>query len=148
VYGATELVLRALMIIFTFIPMIIIAVTTVWLVKYLKSVRDVSRETVVTLLAVSTVFIISYLPMFMYIVVLLLIDYTPTLYVNVFMYLRRFVDLIMYINYTANPLIYYITVKSFTVFVDELINRMKRRSNAVAAEPPIPLQVIANSPAQ
>ena len=64
------------------------------------------------------------------------------------MYFIRFKVFVVYTNYAANPLIYYITVKSFTDFLDELVSRNRRPNNSAAAEPPIPLQTIANIQAQ
>jgi hypothetical protein len=101
----------------------------------------------VTLVAVSTVFIVSYLPRIVYTVVYnVFID--ATFFVNISKYFNRFAVFVIYINYTANPLIYYRTVKSFTVFVDGMISRLWRRNVVAAVEPPITLEVIANNQAQ
>ena len=72
------------MVVFVFIPITTIIVTTIWLLRFLDRERGLNRQTVTTLIAISTIFFISIIPFAFNPVFKLLI--TPENYV----YYRRF----------------------------------------------------------
>ena len=135
----------------TFIPMIVMILTTIWLIVYVQRVRGLSKESVVTLIAISVVFFVSYIPISSRII--------PDTFVNG-MYdklnelrddpdadyeaiVKKWDDLnehykghyyaftygVQYVNCMVNPIIYFFTIKSFQTFVVDLVRRVLGRRN-------------------
>ena len=71
----------------------------------------------------------------------LAIEKTDMLYMNVYVYFERFAAFVVFVNYAFNPLIYFVTVKSFNIYVKQLIKKITKHN---VVEPTMPRQNIAD----
>ena len=108
----------------------------IWLLRFVKSERGLQKQTVATLVAISTIFVISFTPYAVMAIFEKLI--TPESYV----YYRRFAGTMLQLNIATNPIIYYVTVRSFRNFVNQMIPGPITRQNAVE---PISTQITADN---
>jgi len=121
----------AIIALFTLLPMLVIVVTTIWLMVYVQKVRgSLSKEGVVTLIAISLVFIVSFIPMGTKSIVFWLLSkllggmeyedwYNLVNAINA--YYTELSLSVPYLNCMANPIIYLFTVTSFKTFVVEML---------------------------
>ena len=107
---------------FIIVPIGTMAVTTIWLMVYVKKVRGISKESVVTLITISLVFFVSFIP----IVIGRLFTAQIYLFGHDSYYYFEFVYGVCYLNYIANPFVYFFTVKSFNGFVVNLFRGGER----------------------
>jgi len=116
----------------TFIPTLVILSEAVWLLLFIKEVRRLQQRSIVTVFTISLVFAISYLPFGCSPTILKTMDRTPQNMIIYTDYLKV-AFCVQYFSYSANPLIYYFSVKSFNCFVnDTIISRLVfRRTNSV-----------------
>ena len=118
---------------FTIPPILVILVTTIWLMVYVQKVRGLSKESVVTLIAISLVFIVAFIPIGAKLIVGSIISSLIRLTIGhertasasaLFNWYRddytHFAHSVPYLNCMANPIIYLFTVNSFKTFVVEM----------------------------
>ena len=109
---------------FLLLPTCIVFITTIWLLVYVKRVTGANKQAVITMLPVSIVFCVAYAPIGSYFVTeeSIVAMASPYLYDN-FLYttLYRYGMLVKFINNSANPIIYFVTIRSFREFVMEKI---------------------------
>ena len=103
----------------TIVPVLLVFMTTTWLLMYVKKVRGLQRQSVITLVCVSMVFCVSYVPSGVFYIVR-----GMNLKLESLIYFYRFMKFVIYLNIAANPIIYYFTVKSFNSFVKDLAKKM------------------------
>ena len=108
---------------FTFIPMVCVVITTIWMLFFVKKVSGIQRQTIFTLLVVSVTFFVSLAP-----TVVLSSITSRTLIsrdevelglgtiktVNILFMISSFS---ICINCAANPFIYCLTIRSFGAFI-------------------------------
>ena len=120
------------------LPMLIVIVTTIWLIVYLRTLREpAQRQTVITLVAVSVVYLVSYV-LSVVLCFKLMFELSAEVvgspsegYLRFWAYFNRVAVFLQYLNFLANPFIYYVTVRSFKVFVKGVLRRMGRRGGYV-----------------
>jgi len=110
--------------VFLLVPNVIVIITTVWLLVLVKKSTGMNKQAVFTMLPVSIVFCVSCAPIGAYFVAEKWImqaagENMPT----DFWYrdLYRYGMLVKFANNSANPLIYYVTLRSFRQFVQRKI---------------------------
>ena len=127
---------------FTLIPILLILVTTVWMLRYVMPLQGIQRQGVVTLIVVSAVFFFSLLPAITYFILRQVLSETVKS-AAWFSQLYRVILLAICINSAANPLCYLMTVHSFGAFIKMklkagrkqlmLMLRLRSRLNRMAA---------------
>ena len=101
-----------------FTNMSIIIATTAWLLYFVQKVRGLQKQGVVSLMLISVVFILTYMPYGISTVIQnahitkMGVAYRKYYIYSVF---------IIFVNSCANPIIYYISVKSFKEFINKII---------------------------
>ena len=114
-------------ILFIILPIILILVTTAWLLWYVNKERGLLRQSILTLIFISGVFVFSYTPLAIMLICYIFIDpgdpdnapfYDQFFKISVF---------INYLNYTANPVVYYRSISSFNRFVKTQIFRVSKQ---------------------
>ena len=113
-----EIIFTAVSITVTFGSTFLIFITTVWLIFYVHKVRGIQKESLITLIAVSSVFMLSYLPLVLYFCAQFFGLSLP-------LWFTKFSNLIPFLNYAANPIIYFLTVKSFGMYVKNNFMRIR-----------------------
>ena len=108
---------------FTFIPMVCVVITTIWMLFFVKKVSGIQRQTIFTLLVVSVTFFVSLAPT---VVVSSITSRTlisrdevelglgTIKTVNILFMISSFS---ICINSAANPFIYCLTIRSFGAFI-------------------------------
>jgi hypothetical protein len=117
---------------FSFIPMVCVVLTTIWMMYFVRRVSGIQRQTVVTLLVVSAVFFVSLAPA-LALPVLRAVIRKPA--GRLFSILELVSPMAYSINCAANPLIYCLTIRSYGAFVklkltsarNHLVNLFRRR---------------------
>jgi hypothetical protein len=94
------------------IPILVLLVSTVWLFLYVNKTSGISKPTVLTLALVSGVFLLAYGPFCVLVFLHSFLYHGPGLIV-----FYRFASYIVYLNYAANPIIYFVTLRSYREFV-------------------------------
>ena len=110
--------------VFLLLPTSIVFITTVWLLFYVKKVTGTNKQAVLTMLPVSIVFCLSYAPIGTYFVAEKWIteNAEPRLYDDLlYTTLYRYGMLVKFINNSANPIIYFFTIRSFREFVTKKV---------------------------
>ena len=112
-------------------PGVIVVITTVWLGCYVQKVAGLQQEAVLTLLMVSGVFCVAYTPMGLYFVINLVVgcEVKSSL---AFIGYCRFATFLGYFNYLANPVIYYVSIRSYRTFVNDVTMAFRGKLNSVA----------------
>ena len=105
------------------LPMVIVLVSIVWLLFHLAKVRGIQKQSVVTLLVVSSCYFTSFLPYGIYYVFGGFAEWKYQFDLAVYFY--RFALFMCFLNFSANPIIYYITITSFRNFVKGGVSRCK-----------------------
>ena len=117
--------------VFLLLPTCIVVITTVWLLFYAGKVTGAHKKAVFTMLPVSIVFCLSYAPIGTYFVAekWIIQNAEPDLHKDpLYTSLYRYGMLIKFINNSANPIIYFVTVRSFRTFVLQKVFRIKIKS--------------------
>ena len=113
--GPVRLLAPLIAMVFTLVPLLVIIVTTIWLICYVAKLRGISRQTLLTLLCVSSTSLFSFLPACLFYLVQELVgDSEKSAYW--FGVLFRVSVQVVNVNSMANPLIYFFTVQSFAGF--------------------------------
>ena len=99
-------------VIFNLLPSLVLIVTTVWLFLFIHKTNGVHKCTILTLTLVSGVFLLAYGPYSVGVFLYPSRQHSPQ-----FMVFFRFAAFSTYLNYAANPIIYFITVRSFREFL-------------------------------
>ena len=108
------------------LPSLVIMATTISLLCRLHQARGLQKQGVFTILIVSTVFLIASLPYALYFILKNVL--TPAeLEATWFIVFYRFAKYLLYLNFAANPLIYYVSVKSFKDFIRATVGRVVKR---------------------
>ena len=135
-----------LVIVFTGLPIGVIVVTTILMLMllYVRQVQGLQRQGVVTLVIVSGVYFVSYVPTVVlgcyYWEFAIASSGEPTQAdVKSVVSFYKFASFAQYLNFAANPLIYFVTVKSFNGFVRQMVRRITGQDDV---DPAVPLQVI------
>ncbi|KAL5253820.1 hypothetical protein ACHWQZ_G013558 [Mnemiopsis leidyi] len=105
---------------FGLLPIIVVVVTTAWLLRFVKKVRGLQKESVVTNIAVSVVYVVALVPYTILQCSYLFLDKETHRMFYVHFY--RFSVFMMWINTTGNHLIYYFTVVSYKNFVKKMFS--------------------------
>ena len=99
---------------FLLLPNVVVIVTTGFLLYYVKKVSGENKQAILTLVPVSIVYIISYAPIGVYFVAETgLANGAEALYSA----MNRYGMMIKFLNNSANPLIYFFTLRSFREFI-------------------------------
>jgi hypothetical protein len=105
--------------VFGLLPIIVVVVTTVWLLHFVKKVRGLQKDSVITNIVVSVAYIVALFP---YVVLQgSYIALDPEKHQTFYVHFYRFSVFMMWINTTANPFIYYFTVLSYNNFVKRIL---------------------------
>ena len=117
-------------------PTIFIVFTTGWLMMFVKKRRGLQAQGVVTLISVSIVFLISWTPYGLYNgVVPLVSEETVEKHAQSFAIADTICVYIMYINFSVNPIIFYLSINSFNTFVQKVV---LRRNSTIIANKSVP----------
>ena len=119
-------------IIFGLLPIILVVVTTVWLLHFVKKVRGLQKQSVITNIIISVVYIVAIFP---YVVLQgSYIALDPEKNKMFYEYFYRFSVFVIWINSTANPLIYYFTILSYHNFVKRMFkcNSPKKTATVIS----------------
>ena len=122
-------VMSMIFLVLTILAVFIIFVCTIWLISSIRSVIGIQKESAATLIAVSSVLLVSMLP---FLVSAFYVRVLPS-FLSKFtnrgillpklkrfpIWIKRSMAYCHYVNFAANPIIYFLTVKSFNVFVKE-----------------------------
>ena len=115
-YPAAKVVMVVYAITFTFLPSLLIILTTIWLLCYVKRVRGLQRQGVITLLLVSTLFCFAYAPSGSYYFFKgALTDEDKA--TDWFQMYFSFSIYVVYVNYACNPIVYLFTIRSYRKFI-------------------------------
>lgn len=126
---------------FVLMPTIVIVVATLWLLLKIRRLHGIQRQGVITVLVVSLVFVISLAPWNVLILYWLPAALSATsddpddepvdeLANQGDAYVPYRVAIFMsYLNFAANPIIYYVTIRSFNRFVRRMMLRMLGQKN-------------------
>ena len=148
---AGSFVAAAFVVVFGITPTLIIAVSSAWLLHFVHKVRGLRMEGVVTVLLVSFVFFVSYVPYSVYEVVRKFMT-ARSKNTAWFLLFRKFVVYFVYVNYAGNPVVYFVSVRSFREFVMDIFWRLwkggvgkvwKGGVGNQAAVPSIPTQPVS-----
>ena len=105
-------------VLFVFLPVLTILITAIWLGALVKRVTGgIQRQSVLTLIFISLVFFISYIPLFCLGYVKRNISEERQAHLPWLPLLLQVSTLLVNVNFAANPLIYFLTIRSFSVFV-------------------------------
>ena len=119
-------------IVFVLIPFIVILVTTVCILSFLKKKSTLRRQNVALILSVSVLHLISCMPFLLYIVVMnSLKPSSEVKYRNsTVAQLYAAANFVNYLNTMCNPVLYYFTSASFSAYIREhsrrLLGRVRR----------------------
>ncbi|KAL5267389.1 hypothetical protein ACHWQZ_G004434 [Mnemiopsis leidyi] len=98
-------------VLFMLVPMMLVAVGIVWLLLYVRKVCGLHRQGIVTILGISTCYFLSFLPWGLFYILRGPLNLGSNIYVAVYYY--RFATFATFTNFAANPIIYYVSLKSF-----------------------------------
>lgn len=103
---------------FVIMPMLVVVIAIIWLFYYVRKVQGLQKQTIVTLLLISLCYFCSYLPYGVYYIMKAVV---PAIESNVPISLHyyRFSLFMCYLNFSANPVIYIVTVKSYQEFLKD-----------------------------
>ena len=102
---------------FMAIPVVCVAVTTVWMGCFVKKVSGIQKQTICTLLVVSATFFISLAPAIVHVIISVARGSTGVHTNSWSETLQTIVPLAVSINCAANPFIYCLTIQSFGAFM-------------------------------
>ena len=115
--------LPVLSVLFGLVPIVVVTVTTLWLMFYVKRVRGLQKRGVVTLVLVSVVFMVAHTPYVLLFLSYAVLEPGDPRYATFYEHYYRFSLFIVFINYVANPFIYFVSIESFKEFVMTYIFR-------------------------
>ena len=121
--GPVRLLAPLVAMVFTLVPLLVIVVTTVWLIYYVAKVRGISRQTLLTLLCVSLTSLFSFLPTCLFYLAQELVEDSEKSAYWSRVFFRVAVQVVN-VNSMANPLIYLFTVQSFGGFVKMIAGKI------------------------
>ena len=101
-------------VVFMLVPMLLVAVGIVWLLLYLRKVSGLQRQGIATILGISSCYFLSFLPWGLFYVLRGPLNLGSNVYVAVYYY--RFATFATFTNFAANPIIYFVSLKSFRDF--------------------------------
>ena len=106
-------------VLFLVLPLIVLLGGTAFLGVYLCRMNGVKNSKVVMLVSVSLTYVFSFLPILIYHFFerANFLQRSPT----VFLYYVRYANLPIYISFASNPLIYFLTLKSFRAFLTKRV---------------------------
>ena len=126
--GPLRIVAPIVAIIFFLLPLLVILVTTVWIICYVAKVRGIHRQAVITLMAISAAFVLSYLPTGVFYLLEEVLDQDAKSGYW-FSALFRFSLQAANVNFMVNPLIYLVTIKSFAGYTKMLTGKFSVKFN-------------------
>ena len=95
-----------------YLPVLTVTFTTIKMIFFVKKLRGIQKQAVVTMIAISCLFSVSLLPYGVEMTLEATINEYPQVLIT-------FTTFIIFLNYTCNPLVYYFTIKSFKRFVQK-----------------------------
>ena len=98
-------------VLFMLVPMLLVAVGIVWLLLYLRKVSGLQRQGIATILGISSCYFLSFLPWGLFYILRGPLNLGSDVYVAVYYY--RFATFATFTNFAANPIIYFVSLKSF-----------------------------------
>ena len=110
-------------VIYNLLPTLILLVSTAWLFFFVSKTSGVHKHTVLTLALVSGVFLLAYGPYSAAILFYPTNQHSPK-----FMIYFRFAVFSPYLNYAANPIIYFLTLRSYRDFIQMKVKRWMQKS--------------------
>jgi hypothetical protein len=117
-------------VIYNLLPTLVLLVSTTWLFCFVNKTTGVHKHTVLTLALVSGVFLLAYGPYSAAVLLYSRLQDNPR-----FITYFRVAVFSPYLNYAANPIIYFLTLRSFREFVQKKMIRLlpssKRRHTRV-----------------
>ena len=121
---------QIIMSVYLLTPTIIIVFTTGWLMWFVHNKRGLQAKGVVTLILISIAFLISWTPYGVYNTVMPFVsDATVKKHAQSFAIADTICVYIMYINFSVNPIIFYLSINSFNTFVKKAVLRRKWSMN-------------------
>ena len=109
---------------FLIIPIVSIVSTTLWLLRFVQKARGLNLQGSMTLVLVSIVMIVSWAP---YVVYNCIMSFSIDNFKrNNAVFLAGFEMICTYItfvNFSSNPLVYYLSVSSFNKFVTRIVSK-------------------------
>lgn len=121
--GPVSILVPLIAMVFLLVPLLVVMVTTFWLLGYVARVRGINRQAILTLLSISATFLLSCLPtciFYLFKEVSVQGDKSAFWLGVLFRLSVQAVNL----NSMANPFIYLITVQSFAGFVKMIFGRL------------------------
>lgn len=116
---------------FGILPIVVVVGSTVWLLYFVKKVRGLQRQSIVTNIVVSVVYIVAIFPYAVLQGSYIVLDKRE--YPKFYERLYRLSTFLLWINMISNPLVYYFTVASYKNFLRRLLKfgskQTKARSN-------------------
>ena len=107
---------------YSIIPVVFIVSTTLWLLRFVQKARGLNVKGSMTLLSVSIVFIVSWGPYGVYYCIMSISS--DNFKRNNAVFLAGFETIgtyITFVNFSSNPLVYYLSVSSFNKFVSRFV---------------------------
>ena len=101
-----------------YLPVLTVTFTTIKMIFFVKKLRGIQKQAVMTMIAISCLFSVSLLPYGVEMTLKATINEYPKV-------LTTFTTFIVFLNYTCNPVVYYFTIKSFKRFVQKHLNVMR-----------------------
>ena len=112
-------------VLFIIIPILLIIVTTVWLLWYVNKERGLQRQSILTLILISGVFVLSYISVAAMLICYIFVDPGDPENTSFYDHFFKVSMFINYVNYTLNPLVYYRSISSFNRFVKTKVFRVR-----------------------
>ena len=115
---------------FILLPMLVVLIAIIWLLQYVRKVQSLQRQSIVTLLLISLCYFCSYLPYGGFFIIRTFFPHEASLRAIRFHY-YRFGLYMCYLNFSANPVIYLVSVKSYKEFVMKKWNSVRGQVSEV-----------------
>ena len=115
-------------VLFIILPLLTVLMVIIWLLYYVRGVRGLQKQRILILLLISLCYFCSYLPFGIYHIVKATVPGLEN-NISISIYFYRFAIFIIYLNFSANPIIYIFSVKSFKYFVANLCTNNLRRKH-------------------
>lgn len=107
--------------ILVFVPLGIISISTIWLIFFVRKVRGLQKQSVVTSILISLVFMASFVPFGIILVLGDNFDIQNSFHMGCY----KVAVLAPFLNFMANPLIYLASIASFREFVAQRLLNVK-----------------------
>ena len=106
------------------LPVVSIVLTTLWLLRFVQKARGLNAQGSMTLVFISIVFIVSWAPGSVYNCIMSFSsDHFKRINAEFLACFNTVAVYVTYINFSFNPLVYYLSISSFNKFVTRIISK-------------------------